>query len=59
MIPVEIRMALWDLMDAIEFEPLSAEEKVVIEDLYGACQRAAHFINHQEKKEAACHSTPT
>lgn len=57
MIPRSIRVPLWDLMDAIEFEPLSPEEKLVIEDLYAACQRAADFINHQERKEWA-HETP-
>ena len=56
MIPRSIRIPLWDLMDAIEFEPLSPEEKVVIEDLYSACQRAADYINHQERKEEQCHS---
>ena len=36
MIPVEIRMALWDLMDVIEkVDGLTVEDKAAVDALYG------------------------
>ncbi len=52
MIPVEIRMALWDLMDAIEKEKgLEGEARFLVQALYIACQNVAAYIDHQERKE--------
>ncbi len=45
MIPVEMRMALWDLMEAIEkADGLVEEDKVAVAELYAACQKMSDYI---------------
>ena len=50
MIPVEIRMALWDLMDAIEkVDGLTVEDKAAVDALYQACNRLSDHIIAQNR----------
>ena len=52
MIPVEIRMALWDLMDAVEkADGLTAEDKAAVDALYQACTRLSDYIIAQNRKQ--------
>ena len=50
MIPVEIRMALWDLMDQIEkADGLTVEDKAAVDALYQACNRLSDHIIAQNR----------
>ena len=50
MIPVEIRMALWDLMDAIEkVDGLTAEDKAAVAAMLEACNRLSDYIIAQNR----------
>ena len=50
MIPVEIRMALWDLMDQIEkVDGLSEADKIAVDDIYMACTRLSNHIIAQNR----------
>ena len=50
MIPVEIRMTLWDLMDQIEkAEGLTVEDKATVDALYQACNRLSDHIIAQNR----------
>ena len=52
MIPVEIRMALWDLMDAIEkVDGLTVEDKAAVGVLYQACTRLSDYIIAQNRAQ--------
>lgn len=52
MIPREIRVPLWELMDAIEKQKdLKEEAAFLVQALYIACQNVAAYIDHQERKE--------
>ena len=50
MIPVEIRMALWDLMDQIEkTDGLTEEDKIAVNTLYQACNQLSDHIIAQNR----------
>ena len=50
MIPVQVRMALWDLMDVIEkVDGLTAEDKAAVDALYHACTRLSDHIIAQNR----------
>ena len=52
MIPVEIRMALWDLMDAIEnVDGLTAEDKEEVAGLYERCSMTSDYILAQQRAQ--------
>ena len=50
MIPVEIRMALWDLMEACEKATrLTEEDEIAVGDIYMACTRLSNHIIAQNR----------
>ena len=50
MIPVEIRMALWDLMDQIEkADGLTVEDKAAVDAMLEACTRLSNHIIAQNR----------
>ena len=50
MIPVEIRMALWDLMDSIEkVDGLTVEDKEAVAAMLEACNRLSDYIIAQNR----------
>ena len=52
MIPVGIRMALWDLMDQIEkVDGLTEEDKIAVDDIYMACTRLSDYIIAQNRAQ--------
>ena len=52
MIPVEIRMALWDLMEVCDkADNLTNEEEEAVSDIFMACTRLSDFIIAQNRKQ--------
>ena len=52
MIPVEIRTALWDLMEVCEkADKLTSEEEEAVGDIYMACTRLSDFIIAQNRAQ--------
>ena len=52
MIPVEIRMALWDLMDQKESaDGLTVEDKAAVDALYQACNQLPDHIIAQNRAQ--------
>ena len=50
MIPVEIRMALWDLMDAIEnVDGLTVVDKAAVAAMPEACNQLSDYIIAQNR----------
>ena len=50
MIPVQVRMALWDLMDVIEkVDGLTAEDKAAVAAMLEACTRLSDYIIAQNR----------
>ena len=52
MIPVEIRMALWDLMEVCDkADNLTNEEEEAVSDIFMACTRLSDFIIAQNRAQ--------
>ena len=52
MIPVEIRMALWDLMEVCEkADKLTNEDEEAVNDIYMACTRLSDYILAKQRAQ--------